>query len=276
MDYIDIHGHMNFSAYDADRDEVIKRTFEKKVAFVTVGTQYDTSTLALEIANKYDYAYAIVGLHPIHTSKSHHDEQELGEGNKEFTSRGEIFNFEKYLILASDKKTIGIGECGLDFYHLDEEMVEKQTQAFVSMIDLANQVRKPLMLHIRNGSGKSAYKDALEVLKDRSRVLGNLHFFAGSIEEAKPFLDLGYYFSFTGAITFGDNYIDIIKYIPLDRIMTETDCPYVAPIPYRGKRNEPANVIEVVKRIAQIKGIEEGIVKQHVLSNAKNFFRISL
>lgn len=276
MEYIDIHGHINFSAYDTDRDEVIKRTFQKGVAFVTVGTQYDTSVLALEIAQKNEFAYAIVGLHPIHTSKSHHDEQELGEGNTEFTSRGEIVNFEKYLILANDKKTVGIGECGLDFYHFDPEMEEKQKQAFVSMIDLANQVRKPLMLHIRNGSGKSAYKESLSILKDRSRVSGNLHFYAGSIEEARPFLDLGYYFSFTGAITFGNNYDEIIKYLPIDRIMTETDCPYVAPVPYRGKRNEPANVIEVVKKIAQIKGISEDIVRQHVLSNAKNFFRISL
>jgi TatD DNase family protein len=276
MEYIDIHGHMNFSAYDADREEVIKNTFEKKVAFITVGTQYDTSALALEIAKKHEYAYAVVGLHPIHTSKSHHDEQELGEGNTEFTSRGEIVNFEKYIILANDAKTVGIGECGLDFYHYEPDLQEKQVQAFIAMIDLANLVRKPLMLHIRNGSGKSAYNEALKILKERSKVAGNLHFFAGDIKEAKPYLDLGYYFSFTGAITFGNNYNEIIKYLPLDRIMTETDCPYVAPIPHRGKRNEPANVIEVVKRIAEIKGLKEDIVKQHVLSNAKSFFRLSL
>jgi TatD DNase family protein len=276
MQYIDIHGHINFSAFDSDRDEVIDRASKNSVAIVTVGTQFETSSTALAIAKKHDFAYAVVGLHPIHTSKSHHDVAELGEGNREFTSKGEVVNFEKYIILANDNKTIAIGECGLDYYHNDEESNQKQVQAFVSMIDLANLVRKPLMLHLRSGSGKSAYKEALKILKDRSRVLGNLHFYAGSIEEAKPFLDLGYSFSFTGAITFANNYAEVIKYLPLDRIMTETDCPYVSPLPHRGKRNEPSYVIEVVKKIAEIKGLDQEIVRQHVLGNAKNFFSISL
>jgi TatD DNase family protein len=140
------------------------------------------------------------------------------------------------------------------------------------MIDVANEVNKPLMLHLRNGSGRSAYLDAYEIIKNRAKVKGNLHFFAGSIAEAKPFLDLGYYFSFTGVITFARSYDEIIKYIPLDRIMSETDCPYVSPMPYRGKRNEPVNVIEVVKWIAKIKELDEEVVRKQIISNAEEFF----
>ncbi len=276
MKYVDIHGHINFAAYDNDRDEVIKRATEASVAMMTVGTQYDTSVLALELAKKYNSMFAIIGVHPIHTSKSHHDVQELGEGNKEFTSRGELVDYEKYLILANNPKTVAIGECGLDYYHFDDESKGKQDNAFVSMINLANEVNKPLMLHLRNGSGKSAYNDAYKIIKQHSNTKGDLHFFAGSIEEAKPFLDLGYSFSFTGVITFARNYDEIIKYLPLDRIMSETDCPYVSPVPYRGKRNEPINVIEVVKTIAKIRDENEEKVREQIIKNANNFFSISL
>ncbi len=274
--YIDIHGHLNFVAYDDDRDEVIKRAADAGVAMFTVGTQYDTSCLAVDLANKYENTYAIIGLHPIHTSKSHHDEQELGEGNREFTSRGEIVDLEKYKTLAINPKTVAIGESGLDFYHWDHDSKEKQIIAFESMIDLANSVDKPLMLHIRNGSGVSAYLEAYKILKNRSKVTGNLHFFAGNIEEAKPYLDMGYSFSFTGVITFANSYDEIIKYLPLDRIMTETDCPYVTPVPNRGKRNEPINVIDVVNKIASIKGLDTEQVRLQVLKNAERIFKVSL
>ena len=276
MKYIDIHGHINFAAYDNDREEVIKRALDKEVAMITVGTQFETSNFAVELARKYENVYACIGLHPIHTSKSFHDTQEFGHEGKDFTSKGEVVDFERYISMASEKKTVAIGECGLDYYHYDDSDREKQEKAFISMIDLANSVRKPLMLHLRNGVGKSAYKDAYSIIKGRAVVKANLHFLAGNKEEAKPFLDLGYTFSFTGAITYGTNYVDIIKYLPLDRIMTETDCPYVSPVPNRGKRNEPVNVIEVVKKIAEIKGLEEEIVRVQVINNAKNFFSLTL
>lgn len=276
MKYIDIHGHINFAAYDNDREDVIQRARMIGVAIIVVGTQFETSNSAIDLANKYENVYACIGLHPIHTSKSYHDIQEFGLEGKDFTSKGEIVDFERYISLASQDKTVAIGECGLDYYHYDEADKDKQERAFISMIDLANSVRKPLMLHLRNGAGKSAYKDAYKIIKERAKVNSNLHFFAGSIEEAKPFLDLGSHFSFTGAITYGSNYEEIIKYLPLDRIMTETDCPYVSPVPHRGKRNEPVNVVEVVKRISEIKGLEEEVVRVQVLNNAKNFFNITL
>lgn len=278
--YYDIHGHMNFSAYDDDRMEVIKRANEANVGMVTVGTQLDTSKQAVELANKYENMYAVVGLHPIHTSASHHDLQELGEGGKEFTSRGENPDMDAYIELAKNPKVVAIGECGLDYYRLDDNTKKIQTRIFESMIDLANEVDKPLMLHIRNGNIKdglrtrnSAYLDAFQILKSRSKVSGNLHFFAGSIDEARPFLDLGYTFSFTGVITFARDYDEVIKYLPLDRIMSETDCPYVTPLPYRGKRNEPTYVIEVVKMLAKIRGEDEEMVRQQLLRNAEVFVR---
>ncbi|MFA6554705.1 MAG: TatD family hydrolase [Candidatus Paceibacterota bacterium] len=271
MKYIDIHGHINFAAYDADREDVIKRAKDADVAMVAVGTQLDTSKKALGLAHKHDNVYAIVGLHPVHTCKSHHDDQEFGVDSG-FTEHGEAIDRDAYMKLAKDPKVIALGECGLDYFHLDEGSREKQIKAFEIMIDIANEVKKPLMLHIRNGKDRNAYREAYEILKSRSKVLCDLHFFAGNIEDAKLFLDLGYYFSFTGVITFARNYDEVIQYLPLNRIMSETDCPYVSPVPFRGKRNEPVNVIEVVKTLARIRGESEDVVTKQVMDNAKKFF----
>ena len=280
--YIDIHSHVNFKAFDEDRDEVIKRTLENDTWMINVGTQADTSRKAVEMANQYkEGVYAIIGLHPIHTGVSYHDEKELGEGGKEFTSRGEIFNKESYRKLLKDKKAnekiVGIGEGGLDYYRCTPESIEKQKQAFIKQIELANEFNKPLMLHIRNypaDKSKSAYKDSLEILKKYSKVKGNVHFFAGTVEEAKSFLDFGFTLSFTGVITFTHDYDEIIKNAPLDMIMSETDSPYVAPIPFRGRRNEPSYVKQVVKKIAEIKNLPEEQIAQTLIANAKRVFAI--
>jgi len=280
MKYIDIHGHLNFQAYDLDRDEVVTRAVNAGVAMISVGSQIDTSKKALEMAYKYPDSYACVGLHPIHTSFSEHDSAELGGEGKGFNSRGETADFEAYLKMAADPKTVAIGECGLDYYHVEPEAGEKQKIAFGTMIEVANKVNKPLMLHLRSpgptykGPALSAYRDAHEILKAKSKVLGNLHFFAGDIEEAKLFLDLGYSFSFTGVVTFARNYDEVIKYIPADRIMSETDCPYVTPVPYRGKRNEPVYVIEIVRALANIRGLEEGKLAEQIMENAQKFFKL--
>ncbi|MDE2040814.1 MAG: TatD family hydrolase [Patescibacteria group bacterium] len=275
FEYIDIHGHVNFAAYEADREEVIRRARESGVAMISVGTQFETSKKAVELAETHGDMYAAIGLHPIHTTISRHDEKELGEGGKEFTSRGETADVNAYRSLALRSKVVAIGECGLDYYRLDGETVGKQRVEFEKMIDLANEVNKPLMLHIRNGSGLSAYADAHAILKSRAQVKGNLHFYAGSLEEAKPFLDLGYAFSFTGVITFARNYDEIVKYLPLGRIMSETDCPYVTPAPHRGKRNEPLFVREVVRAIAHIRGEPVEKVSTTIIKTAKKFFNIN-
>ncbi len=276
--YIDIHSHVNFTAFDADREEVLKRTLENDTWVFNVGTQIDTSRKAVEMAEQYESGvYAIIGLHPIHTGASYHDVKELGEGGKEFTSRGEKFDKDKYRELFKSKKVVAIGECGLDYYRCDVEYVESQKAAFIAQIELANEFNKPLMLHIRNNKENpemNAYMDALELLKKHAKVKGDVHFFAGGLAEAKAFTDFGFTISFTGVITFTTDYDEVIKATPLDMLMTETDAPYVTPAPYRGKRNEPMYVREVVKKIALLKGLGEEEVAGAIVANARRVFGI--
>jgi TatD DNase family protein len=268
---------VNFKAFGEDRDQVIKRALDNDTWLINVGTQVDTSRKAVELAHKYpEGVYAIIGLHPIHTSASHHDEQELGEGGQEFTSRGEIFDKNIYRELLKDPKVVAIGECGLDYYHSEGELIAKQKKAFIEQIELANEIGKPIMLHIRN-----AYSDALLILKEHAKVKGVVHFFTGTLEEAQGFLDFGFMISFAGAITFppkkdgtGSHSVEVIKNVPLDMILTDTDSPYVAPVPYRGKRNEPVYVREIVKKIAEIKNLSEEEVARAIVANAKRIFGI--
>lgn len=276
--YIDIHSHVNFTAFDADREEVIGRALEGDTWMINVGTQIDTSKSAVALANKYEEGvYAVIGLHPIHTGASYHDEKELGEGNKEFTSRGEVFNKEAYRELLRDPKVVAIGECGLDYYRCDAESIAKQKEAFVAQIELADEFGKPLMLHIRNNPKDkklNAYSDVLDLLKKFPNMKGDVHFFAGTWEDAKKFLDIGFTLSFTGVVTFTKDYDEVIRNTPLDRIMSETDSPYVAPVPHRGKRNEPIYVREIVKKIAEIKNLPEEEVAKAIIANAKRLFKI--
>lgn len=275
--YIDIHSHTNFKAFDEDRDEVIKRALDAGVMVINVGTQIDTSRKAVEMAHQYDGVYAIIGLHPIHTGASYHDTKELGEEGKAFTSRGEVFDYEAYKELLKDPKVVAIGECGLDYYRCTEETIAKQKEAFIMQIELANEFNKPLMLHIRNNpedNSRNAYADALEILKEYAKVKGDVHFFAGTLVDAKAFNDFGFTLSFTGVVTFTHDYDEVVRQTPLDMIMSETDSPYITPIPYRGKRNEPVYVIEVVKKIAEIKGLSEAEVAETLMANAKRVFNL--
>lgn len=271
MKYFDAHTHTNFVAYDADRDEVMKRTRETGVGINVVGTQLDTSKSAIALAERYDNAWATVGLHPVHTAKSFHDAKELGEGGKEFTSRGEKFDPEAYEALLRHPRAIALGECGLDYYRLEGDTKKIQQDAFVAQIEVANKVGKPLMLHIRN-----AYEDAIALLKAHATVRGDVHFFAGDWAIAKQFLDLGFTLSFTGVLTFTNDYHEVVKNTPLDMLLSETDAPYITPVPYRGKRNEPAHVAEVVKAIAGIKGETLEKTAATLLENAQRVFKIAL
>lgn len=277
MKYFDAHTHINFVAFKDDMGETIQRATDAGVGMNTVGTQFDTSKTAVETAEKYENVFATIGLHPIHTGKSHHDEKELGEGGKAFTSRGELFDTAKYERLAESSKVIAVGECGLDYYRIEGDTKKVQEEAFVAQIELANKLQKPLMLHIRASQGTDdAYIDALAILKSHARVAGNSHFFAGSWDIAKKYLDAGIMLSFTGVLTFTRDYDEIVKNAPLDMLLSETDAPYVAPVPYRGKRNEPLYVIEVVKAIARIRGEEEETVRSQLLANASRLFGVNL
>ena len=281
--YIDIHAHVNFKAFDDDRDEVIARALEADTWVINVGTQVDTSKKAVELAHKYpEGVYAVIGLHPIHTGKSYHDKEELGDEGAEFTSRGEEFDKNNYRELLMDPKTVAIGECGLDYYHMDEESIEKQKKAFIGQIELAEEIGKPVMLHLRNHSedkNHNVYFDACEILKKYPSVKGVSHFFAGNVEDMKRFVEMGIYVSFAGPITYKPkpeicDYVGVIKETPLEFILTDTDSPYVAPVPHRGKRNEPSFVSDIVKKIAEIKELPEYVVAEAIVENAKRLFKI--
>ena len=282
--YIDTHAHVNINAFKEDWREVVDKSRSEGVAMINVGTQSDTSKRAVEIAEAFDDGvYAIVGLHPVHTNASYHDEKELGENMKGFTSRGEVFDAEYYRELAKSDKVVGIGECGLDYYRLESDTREKQEEAFIAQIELANELDLPLMIHTRDAKGNSesakqeagvgnVYDDVYEILKKHAKVRGNVHFFAGNWEQAKKFFDIGFSISFTGVITFAKDYEEVVKNAPLDMIHAETDCPYVAPVPYRGKRCEPWMVKEVYKKIASIRGDDEAVIRSQLVENAKRLY----
>lgn len=279
MKFIDVHTHVQFQAFAGDWREVIERALKAGVWLINVGTQVDTSRKAIEVADEYsEGVYAAVGLHPIHTSKSFHDAQEIGDNTsqaKGFASRGEEFDYDIYRELATRPKVVAIGECGLDYYRVeDEETKRKQKDAFVKQIELAKDVKKPLMIHCRN-----AFSDLIEIFKANSskfeaRTPGVIHFFTGTPEDASVLLEMGFVFTFGGAITFARNYDETIKMLPLDAILSETDAPYVAPVPYRGKRNEPAYVTEVVRKLAEIKGVSVEKMADVTFNNAKRIFNL--
>lgn len=278
---IDIHSHVNFNAFKDDGHEVLKRTLDGGVWTVLVGSQIDTSRRAVEYAENYpEGIYAAVGLHPIHLTESHVDAKEInaGEGVPGFTTRVETFSYDAYKLLAKHPKTVAIGECGLDYYRIMdhgawsmEQTKKLQADTFRRQVALAREVKKPLMIHCRN-----AYEDIIRILKEEHAedTGGDIHFFAGSWDVAKQFLDLGFYLSFTGVITFAHDYDEVVEKAPLDRIMVETDAPYVSPVPFRGKRNEPLYVEHTARRISEIKKLPEGKVFGQLVENTRMCFRI--
>ena len=272
--YFDAHTHVQFSAYEADREAVLSRALEADVWLMNVGTQKDTSRAAVKLAGHYkEGVYAAIGLHPIHTSRSYHDAQELGGGDaaKAFTSRGEIFDTDFYRELAQDPKTLAIGECGLDYFRFNEdepkeEQVRRQKEAFLAQIALAKDVKKPLMIHCRN-----AFADVIELVRPHAGDMppGIIHFFTGTPADAKALVELGFSFTFGGVVTFARNYDEAIALIPPDRILSETDAPYVSPAPYRGKRNEPAYVTHSVAKLAELKGVPPEEMKARIWANVQ-------
>ncbi len=276
--FVDAHAHVQFAAYDDDRDAVIARAFETGVAIVNVGTNKETSGAAIRLAEKYkEGVYAAVGLHPIHASgSSFHDnlESHLTESES-----GESFDLDFYKNLGSHPKVVAIGECGLDYFRIEngvlsiEEQKKKQKEVFLKHIELAREVKKPLMIHCR-----AAFSDLIEILSANflklNVVPGVIHFFSGTKDDAKKLINLGFYFTFGGVITFVRDYDEAVKIIPIDRILSETDAPYVTPAPYRGKRNEPSYVIKVVERLAELKNVSVDEMAAQTIKNAQKIFGI--
>jgi TatD DNase family protein len=263
---IDAHCHLNFAAFEKDLDEVIKRANEKGVnEIINVGSSLDASKKAVELAQKYDSCFATVGIHPHHADKL--------EKNWE----------EKLEKLAKNKKVVAIGETGLDYYFYETNGItdkKLQFELFEKQILLAKKLNLPLMIHNRQ-----AADDILNVLeKYKSSLLnppGMFHCFSGTFEVLKKALNLGFYIGFDGNITYkglakGETTLlsDLVKETPIERIICETDAPYLPPVPHRGERNEPSYVIMVADSIGQIKGISAQEVIEKTTINAHTVFRL--
>ena len=263
---IDVHCHLNFQAFEKDRDAVIKRAVKAEVtAIINTGTKIDSSAKAVKLGEQYDNLYAIVGIHPHHVDKLEKDwEQKLED-------------------LARKPKVVGIGECGIDYYAYPSNGItdpNKQKDVFIKQIQIANRLKLPLQIHNRH-----AGKDILDILLRHTSYLlnppGMFHCFSGDVEFLKKVLDLGFYIGFDGNITYkglakGETtpLKDLISYCPLDRILLETDSPYLTPIPHRGKRNEPQYVILVGEFIAHIKGVLKDVIKEQTTRNTMSVFAL--
>ncbi len=306
MLFFDAHAHVNFAAFKDEYQRVVKKSLDGGVGLINVGTQKDTSRRAVEIAHEFENepVFATVGVHPIHVEANYFDPQEFDVARQPkirikregFLSRGEIFDYEYYKKLATDSKVVAIGECGLDFTSFFRERGErlqkrasaetfsesgveniksKQKEAFLKQIELARDVKKSLMIHCRD-----AYPELMDILvrhyKPSMNCPGIAHFFSGTKEHATKLVDLGFYFTFGGVITFARSYDEVIRSIPMKRILSETDAPYVSPVPYRGKRNEPVYVVEVVKKLAEIKKVSLEKMRMQILENVKRAFDINV
>lgn len=254
-EYIDTHAHLDFDDYKEDFEEVIQRTIDNKVAVITIGTDLEKSKKALEIAEKYDHIWAVIGFHPLYT----------GESNTE--------EFKEFEQMIKHPKCVGIGECGLDYS--DNPDKERQKEFFIRQIALATENNKPLVIHCRD-----AWDDTLEILKvykeTNPELKVNFHFFNQDKNRAQEITDSGFQYSFTGIITFVEELKGRVKDAPMGKLMSETDAPFVAPKSHRGQRNEPTYVIEIVEKIAEIKELPIEEVKEQLLKNAEEFFSIKL
>ncbi len=253
---IDTHTHLDDVRYHDDRDAVITRAREAGVdAFLTIGCDLATSQAAVTLATRYPFVYASIGVHP-------HEVKHIGDGW-----------YDEFRRLASNENVVAYGEIGLD-YHYNHSSPKEQRERFREQVQLARELTLPVIIHTRE-----AQEDTIAILKEEkaSEIGGVFHCFSGDTWLAKAALDLGFYLSFSGILTFTNATIlrDIAKNTPLDRVFIETDCPYLTPVPYRGKRNEPAFVSYVAQQLASIHGLSLDDVAKQTSDNAKRLFRIA-
>ncbi len=261
--FFDIHSHFNLDSFDGDLNVVIESHKEKSIGTICVGVDKATSEKAKSLAGEHEHIFACVGLHPDNVTE-------------------EEFDTEFYKDIAMNPKVVAIGECGLDYFRIDpNDHVGKDTQkeVFKQQIELALYLDLPLMLHIRPSQNSyDAYLETLEILeeykKENPKLKGNSHFFVGTKEIADRFLEIGFTVSFTGVITITSDYDEVVRHVPLDMMMAETDAPFVAPKSHRGKRCEPYMVEEVYKKIAELKGLSLEEVQTVFAENRKRVFGI--
>jgi TatD DNase family protein len=257
--YFDAHSHLNDVRFNEDRALVLSHMREAGVWSVVVGTDKKMSEDAVLVAQENEGIFAAIGLHPT-------------------DDEGEIWNDTEYRELAGKKNVVAIGECGLDYSRVPEEKRKeeevRQKALFEKELELAVSCGLPLMIHCRD-----AHPDLIDMLVSKKKeygekLRGNIHFFSEGPETAKKYFDLDFTISFTGVLTFARNYDEAVRYAPLTHILSETDAPYVAPAPYRGKRNEPIYVQEVVKAIANIRNEDSEKVRIAMVENAFRAFSL--
>ena len=251
--FFDSHAHLNDERFNEDRDELIASFKQHGICnVVNIGADLQTSKESIELSEKYDFIYAAVGVHP-------HDVEEMTDADLDTLSG-----------MSKHEKVVAIGEIGLDYYY-DNSPRELQRKWFRTQLELANNLNLPVIIHSRDAMG-----DTLEILKDCPVKAGVLHCYSGSVESAKEILKLGYYISFAGPVTFKNakGLTEVARFVPMDKILIETDCPYLAPEPYRGKRNSSLYVPEVAKKIAELKGITVEEIAKATKENTKRLFGI--
>lgn len=256
----DSHCHPQMTQYDNDRDEIIRRAFDAGVSMICVGMDYETSKQAIELAQKNEGIWASVGLHP----------------NDNLNEKFDVKHYEDLLKMP---RVVAIGEVGLDYYRTtDPKDQDFQKKRFEEQLDLAVRMNIPLILHSRDsgkGSAGKVHKDMIEMLLDfQPPKSGVAHSFTGGIDEARKYLDLGFYLGFNGILTFTHQYDEVVRYAPSDRILLETDAPFLSPEPYRGKRNEPAYVIEVAKKVAELKNDSTEKIAEQTTKNCHELFAL--
>ena len=247
---IDTHTHIYDKQFEDDFDDVMKRIEDELEGIVSIGFDLESSLKSLELANRYSFVNAVIGVHPVDIKK-YNDKVEK----------------ELERLALTEKKVVAIGEIGLD-YHWMEDPKDVQIAGFRKQMELAERVKKPVVIHTRE-----ALQDTLDVLKDYKNVGGILHCYPGSLEAAKPFLDM-YYLGIGGTLTFKNNKKtkELVKELPLEKIVLETDCPYLTPVPFRGKRNEPIYTKYVAEEVARIKESSVEEVIRVTTENAKKIY----
>jgi TatD DNase family protein len=252
--FTDTHAHLDFDRFDGDRDEVIQAAYDAGVKrIVNIGADMESSRNSVNLAKKYDFIYAAVGVHP-------HDAKGISEDDYNELSK-----------LAQNEKVVAIGEIGLDYYY-DNSPRKEQQEAFKKQLKLARELNLPIVIHSRD-----AKEDTLAILEEYAKGLeGIIHCYAYDLATAKRLIDMGFYLAFGGVITFNNakDLREVVKEIALDKILIETDAPYLTPAPHRGKRNESKFVIHVAEKIAEIMGIDVAEVAEKTTENAKDLLGI--
>ncbi|MEG6617139.1 TatD family hydrolase [Peptococcaceae bacterium 1198_IL3148] len=254
MNFIDTHAHLNDQRFAADREQLINDAMKSGLTIINAGNDLETSSTALALAKKYPFIYATVGVHP-------HDAKDVPDDY-----------LRQLKNLAADQRVVAIGEIGLDYYY-DLSPRDVQRQVFVAQLNLAKELNLPVVIHLRD-----AYGDFLEIMRQEklAPIGGVMHCYSGSMEVAQECLNMGFYISFAGPVTFKNaaNLKEVAAQVPLEKILVETDSPYLTPVPHRGKRNQPDYVKYVAEQIAELKQMPVSELWPAIIANASALFKL--